>query len=151
MHCLACSSRACCFACCGASFHVLFTCGGPLPAHAVVQAAVARAILEYAGLPVGDGPDAPVQVVTGLSGGVLPRLRQLAGLGAGAAAGLVFLDHCKQVGAVREAAPALLLPPRNPVLGSQVSSMHPAAPSRACNDGVLHNLAAGLLKVAHPP
>ncbi|KAL4443450.1 hypothetical protein ABPG75_011187 [Micractinium tetrahymenae] len=59
------------------------------------QAAVARQVLEYAGIPVGEGPEARVRVVAGLSGDVLPRLRQLAGLGSGAAAGFVFLDHCK--------------------------------------------------------
>ena len=54
-------------------------------------------MLELAGLPVG-GPGARVQVVTGLSDWVLPRLGELAGLDPGQAAGFVFLDHCKQVG-----------------------------------------------------
>ncbi|PSC72400.1 catechol O-methyltransferase-like [Micractinium conductrix] len=59
------------------------------------QAEVARQVLALAGLPVGTGPDARIQVVNGLSGEVLPTLRQLAGVQPGAAAGFVFLDHCK--------------------------------------------------------
>lgn len=51
---------------------------------------------------VGSGPDARVQVLSGLSGDLLPRLRELAGLAAGSAEGppplsFVFLDHCKPV------------------------------------------------------
>lgn len=76
------------------------------------QAAVARQVLAYAGLPVGEGPDARVQVINGLSGDVLPRLRELAGLPPGGSTQgeqqegaasapppvpFVFLDHCKTV------------------------------------------------------
>lgn len=66
-----------------------------LPLPLLLQAAVARQVLEYAGVPVGEGPEARVQVLAGLSGEVLPWLRQAAGLGPSAAAGFVFLDHCK--------------------------------------------------------
>ena len=76
-----------------------------LPAH--LQAAVAREVLRFAGLPVGEGPDS-IQVINGLSGEVLPALRQLAGLPQGAAAGLVFLDHCKPVRTGTAAAVRLL-------------------------------------------
>jgi hypothetical protein len=62
-----------------------------------MQAAVALGMLEFAGVPVGDGPGARVQVVTGLAGAVLPQLRDIAGLDSDAAAGFVFLDHCKKV------------------------------------------------------
>ncbi|KAI3428022.1 hypothetical protein D9Q98_006408 [Chlorella vulgaris] len=59
------------------------------------QAEVARQVLQLCGVETGEGPGARVQVVNGLSGDVLPRLRELAGTAAGLAAGLVFLDHCK--------------------------------------------------------
>lgn len=73
-----------------------------LPTCPCPQAAVAQQVLELAGVPVGSGPEARVQVVNGLSGDVLPRLRQLAGLpeaaeGKPGAADFVFLDHCKPV------------------------------------------------------
>lgn len=74
----------------------------PFPPRAL-QADVARQVLRFAGLPAGEGADARIQVVTGPSGDVLPRLRELAGLpAAGAdAAGpppvsFLYLDHAKQ-------------------------------------------------------
>ena len=88
--------------------HDLGACSPPCP-HARLQAAVAREVLRFAGLPVGEGPDSPIQVINGLSGEALPALRQAAGLPEGAAAGFVFLDHCKPVSAAAPAA-ALRLP-----------------------------------------
>lgn len=75
----------------------------PLPWVPRPQAATARQILEFAGVQgVGSSPDSRVQVLSGLSGDLLPRLRELAGLAAGSAEGppplsFVFLDHCKPV------------------------------------------------------
>lgn len=67
----------------------------PAPLASPLQADVARQVLEYAGVSVGEGPEARVRVVAGLSGQVLPQLRQLAALGPSTPADFVFLDHCK--------------------------------------------------------